>query len=106
MLNYSIKTMVVAFKFVLYMKDVPMVEMFKMLETSGLRKFLSCSVTISDLELDQLFNTTMIENRAILYKVQCTNFSINQKDFADIFELSATTLTSCASLPDGSAELW
>lgn len=47
MYNYAINIMALVFKFVLAMKDEQMVSLFKMLEASGLKKFLGCGEQIS-----------------------------------------------------------
>lgn len=106
MSSYSTNSMAIVFPSVPSMKDEPMVEMFKILETTGLKSFLWCTNSIFEPILDQFFNTTSMENGAILCTVQGHKFKISQRIFADVFDLLRVGVASCKDLPPTNDKTW
>lgn len=94
---YSTKCMTVVFPSVLNMKDEPMVEMFKILEDTGL-KFLGCTYSILKPILDEFFSSATMDHGTIICTIQGQNFKISQRIFAEVFYLSGVGVISCKDL--------
>ncbi|KZV33317.1 hypothetical protein F511_41640 [Dorcoceras hygrometricum] len=64
-----------------------MLNMFKALEASGLRGFLGCESVLYEKELEQFFETALVQGEDITGTVSGKFFSISQARFAHVFEL-------------------
>ncbi|KZV41805.1 pentatricopeptide repeat-containing protein [Dorcoceras hygrometricum] len=64
-----------------------MLNMFKALEASGLRGFLGCESVLYEKELQQFFETALVQGEDITGTVSGKFFSISQAQFARVFEL-------------------
>ncbi|KZV24719.1 hypothetical protein F511_23818 [Dorcoceras hygrometricum] len=61
--------------------------MFKALEASGLRGFLGCQSVFYEKELEQFFDTALVQDGDITGAVSGKFFSISQSRFAEVFDL-------------------
>ncbi|KZV52501.1 delphilin-like [Dorcoceras hygrometricum] len=59
----------------------------KALEASGLRGFLGCESVLYEKELEQFFDTTLVQNGDITGAVSGKFFSVSQSRFAEVFTL-------------------
>ncbi|KZV35940.1 nuclear matrix constituent protein 1-like protein-like [Dorcoceras hygrometricum] len=64
-----------------------MLNMFKALEASGWRGFMGCESVVYEKELEQFFDTTLVQDGDITGAVSGKLFSISQARFAETFEL-------------------
>ncbi|KZV33272.1 hypothetical protein F511_41673 [Dorcoceras hygrometricum] len=64
-----------------------MLNMFKALEASGLRGFLGCQSVLYEKELEQFFDTALVQDWDITGAVSGKFFSISQSRFAEVFDL-------------------
>ncbi|KZV27505.1 hypothetical protein F511_22358 [Dorcoceras hygrometricum] len=73
--------------------------MFKALETSGLRGFLVCESVLYDKELQQFFETALVQGEDITGAVSGKFFSISQAQFANVFALPTEGLVNFSEVP-------
>lgn len=85
------------------MKDEPMVNMFRMLETSGMLKFLGYSSKVSEPMLDELFASSKIEHGFVAYTIKDSNIIISHKMFCRDSDHSSNCLCACYELPEENA---
>ncbi|KZV33495.1 hypothetical protein F511_38154 [Dorcoceras hygrometricum] len=71
-----------------------MLNMFKALEASGLRGFLGCESVLYEKELEQFFDTALVQGDDITGAVSGKYFSISKARFAQIFELPTERLVN------------
>ncbi|KZV44252.1 hypothetical protein F511_43047 [Dorcoceras hygrometricum] len=76
-----------------------MLNMFKALEANGLRGFLGCESVLYEKELEQLFDTTLVQGDDITGAISGKYFSISQARFAKIFELPTEGLVNFSEVP-------
>ncbi|KZV22865.1 delphilin-like [Dorcoceras hygrometricum] len=76
-----------------------MLNMFKALETSGLRGFLGCESVVYEKELEQFFDTALVQDGDITGAVSGKFFSVSQARFAEIFELPTQGLVDFSDVP-------
>ncbi|KZV19657.1 hypothetical protein F511_33020 [Dorcoceras hygrometricum] len=76
-----------------------MLNMFKALEASGLRGFLGCESVVYEKELEQFFDTALVQDGDITGAVSGKFFSVSQARFAEIFELPTEGLVSFSDVP-------
>ncbi|KZV45838.1 hypothetical protein F511_32274 [Dorcoceras hygrometricum] len=76
-----------------------MLNMFKALEASGLRGFLGCESVVYEKELEQFFDTTLVQDGDITGAVSGKFFSVSQARFAEIFELPTEGLVDFFDVP-------
>ncbi|KZV52454.1 hypothetical protein F511_20648 [Dorcoceras hygrometricum] len=90
----------VNFDSVLFISDHDgMLNMFKALEASGLRGFLGCESVVYEKELEQFFDTALIQDGDITGAVSGKFFSVSQARFAEIFGLPMEGLVSFSDVP-------
>ncbi|KZV16295.1 hypothetical protein F511_28740 [Dorcoceras hygrometricum] len=88
------------FESVLMMHDHDgMLNMFKALETSGLRGFLGCESVLYEKELEQFFETALVQGEDITGAVSGKFFSISQAQFAHVFALPTEGLVNFSEVP-------
>ncbi|KZV35345.1 hypothetical protein F511_23814 [Dorcoceras hygrometricum] len=88
------------FESVLMMHDHDgMLNMFKSLETSGLRGFLGCESVLYEKELEQFFETALVQGEDITGAVSGKFFSISQAQFAHVFALPTEGLVNFSEVP-------
>ncbi|KZV18806.1 dystroglycan-like [Dorcoceras hygrometricum] len=76
-----------------------MLNMFKALEASGLRGFLGCESVLYEKELEQFFETVLVQGEDITGAVSGKFFSISQAQFAHVFELPMEGLVNFSEVP-------
>ncbi|KZT76444.1 delphilin-like [Dorcoceras hygrometricum] len=76
-----------------------MLNMFKALEASGLRGFLGCESVVYEKELEQFFDTALVQDGDITGAVSGKLFSVSQARFAEIFELPTQGLVDFSDVP-------
>ncbi|KZV20900.1 hypothetical protein F511_27769 [Dorcoceras hygrometricum] len=76
-----------------------MLNMFKALETSGLRGFLGCESVVYEKELEQFFDTALVQDGDIKVAISGKYFYVSQSQFADVFELPTEGLVSFSDVP-------
>ncbi|KZV22091.1 hypothetical protein F511_09104 [Dorcoceras hygrometricum] len=64
-----------------------MVKMFRALEATGLRGFLGCSSMLYEQELEQFFDTALIQDGDITCAVSGKYVAISASRFAGVFNL-------------------
>ncbi|KZV18908.1 hypothetical protein F511_17814 [Dorcoceras hygrometricum] len=69
------------------MADAGMVQMFKALESSGLRGFLGCSSAIYEAALVEFFQNASVRENKVVSAVQGKAVEISEEVFAETFEL-------------------
>ncbi|KZV54254.1 hypothetical protein F511_23896 [Dorcoceras hygrometricum] len=69
------------------MADAGMVQMFKALESSGLRGFLGCSSAIYEADLVEFFQNSSVRDDKVVSTVQVKSVDISEEVFAGTFEL-------------------
>ncbi|KZV23580.1 trichohyalin-like [Dorcoceras hygrometricum] len=88
------------FESVLMMHDHDgMLNMFKALETSGLRGFLGCESVLYEKELQQFFETALVQGEDITGAVSGKFFSISQAQFSRVFELPTEGIVNFSDVP-------
>ncbi|KZV35995.1 hypothetical protein F511_30565 [Dorcoceras hygrometricum] len=75
------------------MADEGMIQMFKALESSGLRGFLGCSSAIYEVALVDLYHNTSVRDNKVISSIQGKPVEILEDQFAGIFELPTEGLT-------------
>ncbi|KZV22038.1 hypothetical protein F511_35092 [Dorcoceras hygrometricum] len=81
------------------MEDEGMVNMFKALESSGLRGFLGCSSAIYEAALVEFFQNASVRDGKVISTVQGKAVEISEKLFSGTFELPTDGLTEMADVP-------
>ncbi|KZV34456.1 dystroglycan-like [Dorcoceras hygrometricum] len=76
-----------------------MLNMFKALEANGLRGFLGCESVLYEKELEQFFDTALVQGDDITGAISGNYFSISQARFAQIFELPTEGLVNFSEVP-------
>ncbi|KZV43597.1 delphilin-like [Dorcoceras hygrometricum] len=76
-----------------------MLNMFKVLEASGLRGFLGCQSVLYEKELEQFFDTALVQDGDITGVVSGKFFSISQSRFAEVLELPTEGLVDFSDVP-------
>ncbi|KZV32275.1 dystroglycan-like [Dorcoceras hygrometricum] len=76
-----------------------MLNMFKALEASGLQGFLGCESVLYEKELEQFFDTALVQGDDITGDISGKYFSISQDRFAQIFELPTEGLVNFYEVP-------
>ncbi|KZV18457.1 dystroglycan-like [Dorcoceras hygrometricum] len=76
-----------------------MINMFKALEASGLQGFLGCESVLYEKELEQFFETALVQGDDITGAISGKYFSISQARFAQIFELPTEGLVNFSEVP-------
>ncbi|KZV34298.1 hypothetical protein F511_29158 [Dorcoceras hygrometricum] len=87
------------FDSVLSLSDEGMGQMFKDLESSGLRGFLGCSCAIYEKDLVNFFENGLVSNNTVISSVQGKYVSITEEQFAGMFDLSSEDVSSVNDLP-------
>ncbi|KZV49270.1 delphilin-like [Dorcoceras hygrometricum] len=76
-----------------------MLNMFKALEASGLQGFLGCESVLYEKDLEQFFDTALVQGDDITGDISGKYFSISQARFAQIFELPTEGLVNFSEVP-------
>ncbi|KZV31195.1 hypothetical protein F511_25168 [Dorcoceras hygrometricum] len=76
-----------------------MQNMFKALESSGLRGFLGCKSVLYEPELEHFFDTALIQGGDITWVISGKYFSISPSRFAGVFELPTEGLSDFSDVP-------
>ncbi|KZV41158.1 pumilio23 [Dorcoceras hygrometricum] len=76
-----------------------MVNMFKSLESTGVRGFLGCAAVFYASELEQFFDNAHVRNGEILSAVQGKFICISEDRFAGVFGLPTEGLTDLTKVP-------
>ncbi|KZV37007.1 trichohyalin-like [Dorcoceras hygrometricum] len=76
-----------------------MLNMFKALEANGLRGFLGCESVLYEKELEQFFETALVQGEYITGAVSGKFFSISQAQFAHVFELPTEGIVNFSEVP-------
>ncbi|KZV52064.1 hypothetical protein F511_42320 [Dorcoceras hygrometricum] len=76
-----------------------MQNMFKALESSGLRGFLGCKSVLYEPELEHFFDTALIQGGDITGVISGKYFSISPSRFAGVFELPTEGLSDFSDVP-------
>ncbi|KZV54865.1 hypothetical protein F511_38351 [Dorcoceras hygrometricum] len=71
-----------------------MLNMFKALEASGLRGFLGCESVLYEMDLEQFFDTALVQGDDITGDISGKYFSISPARFAQTFELPTDGLVN------------
>ncbi|KZV38899.1 heat shock factor-binding protein 1 [Dorcoceras hygrometricum] len=88
------------FESVLMMHDHDgLLNMFKALETSGLRGILGCESVLYEKELEQFFETALVQGEDITGAVSRKFFSISQAQFAHVFALPTEGIVNFSDVP-------
>ncbi|KZV41942.1 hypothetical protein F511_31937 [Dorcoceras hygrometricum] len=89
----------VNFDSVLSFPDEGMVQMFKALESTGLRSFLGCPSVLYEDDLVALFAHSLVRENAVIRCVQAKFVEISEEVFAGSFELPTEGFTSMHEVP-------
>ncbi|KZV21593.1 hypothetical protein F511_23633 [Dorcoceras hygrometricum] len=76
-----------------------MVNMFKALEGSGLRRFLGCESILYETELGHFFDTALIQDEDITCVISGKFVSISPIMFAKVFDLPTEGITNFSEVP-------
>ncbi|KZV14321.1 hypothetical protein F511_19464 [Dorcoceras hygrometricum] len=76
-----------------------MLNMFKELEASGLRGFLGCESVLYEKEIQQFFETALVQGEDITGTLSGKFFSISQAQFARVFELPTDGVVNFSEVP-------
>ncbi|KZV34515.1 hypothetical protein F511_21752 [Dorcoceras hygrometricum] len=76
-----------------------MVNMFKALEASGLRRFLGCESILYETELGHFFDTALIQDEDITCVISGKFVSISPTMFAKVFDLPTEGITNFSEVP-------
>ncbi|KZV43259.1 hypothetical protein F511_20038 [Dorcoceras hygrometricum] len=76
-----------------------MVNMFKALEASGLRRFLGCESTLYESELGHFFDTASIQDEDITCAISGKFITISPSLFTTVFDLPSEGITNFAEVP-------
>ncbi|KZV26516.1 hypothetical protein F511_34978 [Dorcoceras hygrometricum] len=77
-----------------------MVNMFKALEASGLRGFLGCPSVLYEQELEQFFDTAIVQDGDISCAVSGKYVEISESRFAGVFNLPTDGLSDLSEVPN------
>ncbi|KZV40461.1 cell division control protein 2 [Dorcoceras hygrometricum] len=100
MASFITNALQVNFESVLAISDNEgMLNMFKALEASGLRGFLWCQSVLYETELEQFFDTALVQGGDITGAVSGNFFAISQSRFAEVFELPTEGLVDLSEVP-------
>ncbi|KZV51641.1 hypothetical protein F511_20558 [Dorcoceras hygrometricum] len=77
-----------------------MLNMFKALEDSGLRGFLGCPSVLYEQELEQFFDTAIVQDGDITCAVLGKYVEISESRFAGVFNLPTDGLTDLSEVPN------
>ncbi|KZV58676.1 protein transport protein sec31-like [Dorcoceras hygrometricum] len=77
-----------------------MVNMFKALEASGLRGFLGCPSILYERELEQFFDTAIVQEGDITCAVSGKYVAISESRFSEVFGLPTEGLTDISAVPE------
>ncbi|KZV47907.1 hypothetical protein F511_15007 [Dorcoceras hygrometricum] len=77
-----------------------MVNMFRALEATGLRGFLGCPSVLYEQELEQFFDTAMVQDGEVTCAVSGKYVAISEDRFAGVFNLSTDGLTDLYEVPN------
>ncbi|KZV06911.1 hypothetical protein F511_45606 [Dorcoceras hygrometricum] len=77
-----------------------MVNMFKALESTGVRDFLGCPSVLYEQELEQFFDTALVRDGDITCVVSGKYVAIPEDRFAGIFNLPTEGLTDLSEVPN------
>ncbi|KZV57415.1 hypothetical protein F511_04852 [Dorcoceras hygrometricum] len=75
-----------------------MVNMFKALESTGLRRFMGCPSVLYEQELEQFFDTALVQDGDITCVVSGKYVAIPEERFACIFNLTTEGLTDLSKV--------
>lgn len=78
----------------------------EILSESGLKKFLSCTLSYNLSVVKQFFSSTRIIHGSIVCTFNNDNHIISQKMFADVLELPYGGLEKVSEIPDGNSDMW
>ncbi|KZV39890.1 hypothetical protein F511_04530 [Dorcoceras hygrometricum] len=81
------------------MEDEGMVQMFKALESSGLRGFLGCSSSIYEAVLVDFYHNASVQDNKVISSIQGKSVEISEEQFVGIFELPTKGLTDMNEVP-------
>ncbi|KZV37729.1 hypothetical protein F511_16269 [Dorcoceras hygrometricum] len=73
--------------------------MFKALEACGLQGFLGCQSVLYETELEQFFDTNLVQGGDITGAVSGKFFAISQSRFVEVFELPTEGLMDLSEVP-------
>ncbi|KZV23201.1 hypothetical protein F511_05040 [Dorcoceras hygrometricum] len=76
-----------------------MVNMFKALEASGLRRFLGCESILYETELGHFFDTALIQDEDITCVISGKFVSISPTMFTKVFDLPTEGITNFSEVP-------
>ncbi|KZV19224.1 hypothetical protein F511_30528 [Dorcoceras hygrometricum] len=76
-----------------------MLNMFKALEASGLRRFLGCESVLYEKELGHFFNTALIQGEDVTGIISGKFVSISPTLFAKVFDLPTEGITNFSEVP-------
>ncbi|KZV25738.1 hypothetical protein F511_04799 [Dorcoceras hygrometricum] len=100
MASFIANALQIDFKSVLGISDNEgMVNMFKSLESTGVRGFLGCAAVFYASELEQFFDNAHVRNGEILSAVQGKFIFISEDRFAGVFGLPTEGLTDLTKVP-------
>ncbi|KZV37594.1 hypothetical protein F511_39852 [Dorcoceras hygrometricum] len=77
-----------------------MVQMFRALEATGLRGFLGCPSVLYEQELEQFFDTSMVQDGDITCAFSGKYVAISEDSFASVFNLPTDGLTDLSEVPN------
>ncbi|KZV46240.1 hypothetical protein F511_08683 [Dorcoceras hygrometricum] len=77
-----------------------MVQMFRALEATGLRGFLGCPSVLYEQELEQFFDTALVQDGDITCVVSGKYVAISETRFAGVFNLPTDGLTDLSKVPN------
>ncbi|KZV16746.1 hypothetical protein F511_41510 [Dorcoceras hygrometricum] len=77
-----------------------MVQMFRALEATGLRGFLGCPLVLYEQELEQFFDTAIVQDGDITCVVSGKYVAISEDRFAGVFNLPTNGLTDLSEVPN------
>ncbi|KZV52229.1 hypothetical protein F511_38562 [Dorcoceras hygrometricum] len=77
-----------------------MVNMFKDLEASGLRGFLGCPSVLYEQDLEQFFDTAIVQDGDITCAVSGKYVAISESRFAGVFNFPTDGLTDLSKVPN------
>ncbi|KZV52060.1 hypothetical protein F511_19404 [Dorcoceras hygrometricum] len=89
----------VNFESVLVIPGNGMFNMFRTLEASGLRGFLECQSVLYEQELEQFFDTSLVQDGDITGAVSGKFFSFSQYRFVEVFDLLTEGLVDFSEVP-------
>ncbi|KZV32429.1 hypothetical protein F511_44731 [Dorcoceras hygrometricum] len=76
-----------------------MVQMFRALESTGLRGFLGCPSVLYEKELEQFFDTALVKAGEILCVIHGKVVAITEDRFVGVFELPTEGLIDLSDVP-------